>query len=127
MDLKRYVRAHWDRFLAGACIAVGLLALLLGWLGMSGTALQHEQLPYLLSGGVVGAVLVGIGATILLSADLRDEWRKLDSLETAVRDALALLGDAPDHENADPPSPAEGNGKVAARRGREPLQVNQQA
>jgi hypothetical protein len=92
MDVKRYLRAQWDRVLAGVCVAFGALALLVGWLGMSGSALSYEQLPYLISGGLVGVLLVGIGATIFLSADLRDEWRKLDRLEEGLREAVEALG-----------------------------------
>jgi hypothetical protein len=91
MDVKRYVRAQWDRVLALGLVLIGALALLLGWLGMSGTSLSYEQLPYLISGGLVGLALIGVGATVYLSADLRDEWRKLDALEQKVDEALRRL------------------------------------
>lgn len=91
MDLKSYVRTQRDRFTAMLLVAGGAVALLLGWIGVSGTALSHEQLPYVVSGGLFGIVLVGIGATLWLSADLRDEWRKLDRLEKGLADATAAL------------------------------------
>ena len=56
--------------------------LFLGWEGASNTAYTAEQLPYVLSGGIGGALLVALGATLLISADLRDEWHKLDRIET---------------------------------------------
>lgn len=87
MDLKTYLRTQRDRVTAMVLVAAGALALLLGWIGVSGSALSHEQLPYLVSGGLVGIVLVGVGATLWLSADLRDEWRKLDRLEHALVEA----------------------------------------
>jgi hypothetical protein len=94
MDLNRMntvLRSQWDRALAVAFAVGGAIALLIGWLGISGTALSYKQLPYIISGGLFGVVLVGIGLTVYLSADLRDEWRKLDSLEDALNATLARL------------------------------------
>lgn len=84
MELKTWMRAQADRVAGGVAVAVGLLALLLGYLGVAGTAYPAEQIPYVLSGGVLGIVLIGLGATAWLSADLRDEWRKLDRIEKAL-------------------------------------------
>jgi hypothetical protein len=81
MELKQWLRAQWDRVGAVGCIGLGLVVLLAGWIGVSDEALPAAQIPYILSGGVLGIILVGIGATGWLSADLRDEWRKLDDLE----------------------------------------------
>jgi hypothetical protein len=47
-----------------------------------------EQLPYVISGGLVGLTLVVISATLWISADLRDEWRKLDVLDARLEQAL---------------------------------------
>lgn len=48
--------------LAGAVfIGLGLLAIVGGWYGVSHTARQWRQTPYLLSGGVLGLSLVFIG------------------------------------------------------------------
>jgi hypothetical protein len=60
---------------------VGGVALLVGWVGASGTVFPAEQIPYLASGAAGGLFLLGLGATFWLSADLRDEWHKLDRLE----------------------------------------------
>ena len=86
MNRSDWLRTQWDRLTAGACLVVGLLVLLVGWWGASGTPFPAEQLPYILSGGVLGVLLVGVAATLWLSADLRDEWRKLDRIEEALRD-----------------------------------------
>jgi len=81
MDLKRWLRTNPDRAAAWVCVALGALVLLLGWEGSSNTAYTAEQLPYIISGGIGGALLVALGATLLISADLRDEWHKLDRIE----------------------------------------------
>lgn len=81
MDFVNYVRNQWDRVAAWVCIVLGAIALLIGWLGVSDTAFPAEQIPYVISGGLVGVFLLGLGAVLWLSADLRDEWRKLDAIE----------------------------------------------
>ena len=53
---------------------------------MSGSPYAAAQLPYIISGGIGGIFLLGVGATLWLSADLRDEWRKLDCIEEALRE-----------------------------------------
>ena len=88
--MKVIIRGLWDRLGGWLLIALGGIALLLGWLGVADTALTSEQLPYVVSGGLVGLALIGTGATLLISGDLRDEWRKLDDIEAAIRQ----LGDA---------------------------------
>jgi hypothetical protein len=65
-------------------LALGAIALLLGWLGVSGAKLATQQIPYLASGGLVGIFALGIAATLWLSADLRDEWRKLDEIHSSL-------------------------------------------
>jgi hypothetical protein len=81
MDLLTYIRNQWDRVGAWTAIGIGALFLLLGWLGVSDTVLPSEQLPYIISGGLGGFFLLGLGAMLWISADLRDEWRKLDDLD----------------------------------------------
>jgi hypothetical protein len=85
MDGKSWLRAEWDR-VAGYClIALGALLLVLGYAGVSGSPYVAEGLSYIMSGGVGGLFLLGAGATLLISADLHDEWRKLDRVEAALR------------------------------------------
>ncbi|MDQ1506530.1 MAG: hypothetical protein QOD57_4257 [Actinomycetota bacterium] len=81
MALLKYVRDEWDRVSAWVLVVVGLLALLFGWLGVSGTEYVAEQNPYIISGGLLGMFCLGLAAMLWLSADLRDEWRKLDALQ----------------------------------------------
>lgn len=82
--LGKLLRYQWDRTVAVALVVGGLVAVVVAWVLASGTILTFEQIPYLMSGGLIGVCLVAVGATLWLSADLRDEWRKLDRLEEAV-------------------------------------------
>ena len=106
-NVIRLLRTQWDRAGAAALVITGLLALLLGWIGMSGSVLTYEQLPFLLSGGLVGLSLVTVGTGLWLSADMRDEWRRIDRLEEALgnsrseQEAPDIL--IPEAASADPP------------------------
>ena len=118
MEFLSWVRDQWDRVGAVVLVVAGAVALLLGWLGISDALLPSEQLPYLLSGGLVGLFLLGLGTTMWLSADLRDEWRKLDRLEEIV------LGQVePEEVDAAPESVVPTNGKRAHRPAPEPVKT----
>lgn len=86
----KYIRNQWDRVAAWVCIAAGAIALIVGYFGVSGTLDTGEQIPYVVSGGIVGLFLLGLGAMLWLSADLRDEWRKLDAIERHVAESGSL-------------------------------------
>lgn len=86
MDIVTWLRNQWDRAGAWTAIFAGGVALLAGWLGASRSALTTEQIPYLISGGLGGLFLLGVGAMLWISADLRDEWRKLDQIADEISD-----------------------------------------
>lgn len=92
MDLMIWLRAEWDRVLGWSAVGGAVLALLLGYRGVSVSLSTGRQLAYLISGGVGGLILVAVGATLLLSADLHDEWRKLDRIEDALQQGSASPG-----------------------------------
>jgi protein-S-isoprenylcysteine O-methyltransferase Ste14 len=92
--LRVVVKGQWDRIIAWAAVIAGALLLLLGWLGVSRSAFPAEQIPYIISGGLVGLFLLGLGAMAWLSADLRDEWRKLDRIEKAIETGAVSDRDA---------------------------------
>jgi hypothetical protein len=87
MNFLRWARTEWDRVAAWVLIAFGGLAIVLGWNGVSGRALTAQQIPYVVSGGIGGLFLLGVGAMLWLSADLRDEWRKLDTISRLTEHA----------------------------------------
>jgi hypothetical protein len=84
MELVKLFRNQWDRTSAVVAVAAGLFTLALGWVGASGTRKVPDQIPYIISGAVLGLFLLGVGATLWLSADLRDEWRELERLEQVL-------------------------------------------
>jgi hypothetical protein len=105
--LVTWLRAQWDRALGIALLAVGGLLVIFGWVAISGASNISDQLSYLASGAVGGLFCLGAGAGLLVSANLSDEWRKLDELVGAVRDATADAkaespAAAPDHPSSAP-------------------------
>jgi hypothetical protein len=108
-QVLRYLRAQWDRVGAWVCVLAGAVALFVGWLGVSDTVLIFNQIPYLISGGLVGVFLLGLGAMLWLSADLRDEWRKLDAIE-----GYLAAGERPPggQEHVSAPAESESEGKA---------------
>ena len=118
MEFLSWVRDQWDRVGAVVLVVAGALALLFGWLGISDAVLPSEQLPYLLSGGLVGVFLLGLGATLWLSADLRDEWRKLDRLEELVEGKADVAVDLATETNGASASDAELASSNGSRRRR---------
>ena len=85
MNGSRWLKNQWDRTIAVVAVLIGAVAILIGWLGASDATLTTEQLPYLASGAVFGLFALGIGATLWLSADLRDEWRKLEEINQGLQ------------------------------------------
>jgi len=121
VNLTRWLRYQWDRALAVGLTLLGAVCLLLGYLGLSRHVYPAQQLPYILSGGVVGLFLLGIAGTLWLSADMQDEWRRLRDLEDAVRsgasiDLLASAGPDAAGDAAEPTPQAASNGHLQVGR-----------
>jgi len=78
------LRAEWDRIAGVALLVGGGVALVLGYRGVADSPFVSAQLPYVISGGFGGLLLCGLGIAVLVMADLHDEWRKLDRIESAI-------------------------------------------
>ena len=96
MELIKWLRLQWDRVSGGALVIAGAVALLTGWSKVSATPYVAEQMPYVVSAGLGGLFLLGVGATLWQSADLRDEWRKLDRLLELEEQRVAAADTAVD-------------------------------
>ncbi len=83
--LVTWLRAQWDRVAAVVLLVAGAILVIAGYFSVSGADAIDDQLSYLASGGVAGLFCLGLGASLLISANLGDEWRKLDELVKAVR------------------------------------------
>jgi putative Mn2+ efflux pump MntP len=85
MEFLKWCRLQWDRALAVAAVLGGIVMVIVGWVGVSGTPFIAKQVPYVVSDGIGGLVLIIIGTTLWLSADMNDEWRTLDRLADVTR------------------------------------------
>src|SRR5438270_10563605 len=90
--VHRATRPVWGWTLVG----VGFLLVLIGYLGVSREALVAKQLPYLISGGIGGIALVGFGAMLVGTEDLKRTYERIDRLEDLVADLHAALLSRPD-------------------------------
>lgn len=66
-------------------IAFGFVCILLGWYGASHSPYLYQEIPYLISGGLLGVALVIGGGTLVRSA-----WN-LRQVEEDRRNALAIV------------------------------------
>lgn len=121
MEMKSFVRANIDRVVAVGLAVVGVIAIVVGWVGVSGTGLAAEQIPYVISGGIGGIVLVALGCTAWVSADLQDEWRRLDAIEGRLEEL------APDRPLAPATEVVQSNGVAPKRRTRKLVPSDAQA
>lgn len=69
----------------------GAVALFLGWWGVSGTPLPGKQIPYLVSGGLVGVALLVLAAAAFATQDVRSQLAALQAVEQRVEELYRLL------------------------------------
>jgi hypothetical protein len=75
-------RLDWRQALGVALIAGGLISLVVGYVGISGTKDTYDQLTYFLSNGIGGAAAIIVGCTVLVIRE-----------HVADRQAMAQLDD----------------------------------
>lgn len=80
--------------LGGVLVPLGVLVILLGWYGASRTSNVYEQVPYLISGGLLGLALVFVGAFLYFGHWLTRLVQEQRSRSAAVVDAVNRLTDA---------------------------------
>lgn len=86
--MKRYWNwavSQWDRVIGWTCVAAGAVLTVTGALSVAAAQDQLDQLSYLATGPALGLFLLGVGAILILSADLRDDWAKLDEVAATLR------------------------------------------
>ena len=112
---------RWLLVPASILLLLGFVFIGLGWFGASRTARQIEQIPYLISGGLLGLALVIVGALLLASAFWVVMVRKLleeasqpspAPAESAAWTATSTDGSTPTIQS-EPPAKAKPRGRVA--------------
>ena len=102
---------------AAVLLPLGLAMILLGWYGAAHTPYLFEQVPYLISGGLLGLGLAVVGALVYFgswiargNAEQHDHNEKVAALLAEIRDELRG-GSAPAPA---PRTPANGHAKALA-------------
>ena len=75
---------RWRAVLAWILMVAGGVAILVAWYQVRDLPEVFLQMPYLISGGVGGAVLIGLGAALLITQDFRDDKQRLTELERKI-------------------------------------------
>jgi uncharacterized membrane protein YtjA (UPF0391 family) len=91
MALVKRLLEQWDRSLSLVLLLVGLVALILGYEGVSRTEFVAAQIPYFISGGLFGLFLLGTAGVLWLSSDLRDDWVKLQQIEERLDEIQSAI------------------------------------
>lgn len=94
---------------AGVLLVVaGFIALFLAWNGAANKDYVEGQLPYLISGGLVGMGLIGAGLTVVNVQARRQDQAELVAKLDELTDALA------DRDAPAPASAASARGRLRA-------------
>lgn len=103
---------------AAVCAALGLVAVVIGYLGVRDQSDIVLQLPYLASGGVGGLALIGIGAMALVRAQMREQTARFGELTEQLDDwkaaALSDLRTFLENAQVDIEVTRESNGRRAS-------------
>lgn len=94
MDRALFWQWTWQsiRPVLGYVLAgLGFVLLIVGYLGVSREVLVAKQIPYLVSGGLLGIGLVTLGSRLMLIEDLRRDSGRLDRLEGALMELRDVL------------------------------------
>ena len=68
---------RWMLVPGSVAVLAGFVVMVLGWVGAARTAREIEQIPYLISGGLIGLALVVLGGLLLMSTFWVAVLRKL--------------------------------------------------
>lgn len=99
--------------LAGIVAPTGIALVLLGWHGASQTPNLFEQIPYLISGGLLGLGLVFLGSFFYFAHWLTELVKEHRTQSSAVIDAIGRLEEAIAKVNTAGPS-SNGSSRPAA-------------
>jgi len=96
-EKRRSILRHPNFLLgvAGTLMTAGLALILLGWLGSAHSTVIEEQMPYLISGGLLGVALAIVGAVCFFShwvtVLIREAREHEEARHTDHRELMAAL------------------------------------
>ena len=78
--MNRYSPGKLGGLLALALVGVGLLLIGLGYNGMASNTAVAAQMPYLLSGGLLGLALVVFGSALMVNHSAREDRQRMEGV-----------------------------------------------
>jgi hypothetical protein len=103
---------RWLAVAGGVLMPLGVVLVIAGWFGASHTTRLFEEIPYLISGGLLGIVLTTVGAALYfgywLTRLVTGQRQMLEAL-TAMQERLAM-----GEPGADAPGPALNGASLVA-------------
>jgi hypothetical protein len=109
---------RWLMIVGGGGVVVGLLAIILGWVGASRTPYLFEQVPYLISGGLLGLAFATVGGLFYfgywVTRQIQETRRQADETGDALRQIRDLLASGAVSAAAGSAKTATGNGSYVA-------------
>jgi hypothetical protein len=91
---QRFRNLQIALFTVGALLMpLGIFAIFLGWYGVAHTKYQYDQLPYVVSGGLLGLALVFLGGFIYFGAWLARIGNEQRESSRQLTDAVLTLVD----------------------------------
>src|SRR6266566_768193 len=96
VDWRGFVRENARLLITFALLAAGVVFVLLGWYGAAHTNILTEQIPYLISGGLLGLGLIIVAGIIASSAAVERDNRALrDEIAHALAASARTIAAAP--------------------------------
>src|SRR3954465_5242833 len=91
---QRYRMMQLALFTGGAVLMpLGIIAIMLGWYGVAHTKYQYNQLPYVVSGGLLGLGLVFVGGFLYFGAWLAKVANEQRESSRQMADTILVLAD----------------------------------
>ena len=91
---QRFRNLQIALFTIGALLMpLGIFAIFLGWYGVAHTKYQYDQLPYVVSGGLLGLALVFLGGFVYFGAWLAKIGSEQRESNRQLADAMLALAD----------------------------------
>src|SRR6266702_3841571 len=86
---------RWLMIAGGALLVLGIPLIVIGWYGAAHTPYTFEQLPYLISGGILGVALAVVGGLFYfaywLTRQIQEGRRQADATTAALARIAELL------------------------------------
>lgn len=108
----------WLMFVGAALVIIGIPVIVIGWYGASRTPYVFEQVPYLISGGLLGLALAVVGGLFYfaywLTRQVQETRRQADHTAAALGEIRDLLAGSAIASSGRAAAHATGNGSFVA-------------